>query len=196
VNQNQSAVIATEPKQNGAPPGPALVIATQSLPLQRRVGPLAWTALQHLALRSDRTDQGWAVAVGVRDIAAGLGVTKDTAARAISVLVNNGLVRRGRVQSPSGHRRSGYLLCLPPPIRLIAKPTHPQLRKDANPCAGPLSRFRVQARQGERRAVETATNAQGPPATFDPRPGDRSAPPRTSPRGEQFASLGDGAEMP
>jgi hypothetical protein len=88
------------------------------------MGPLAWTALQHLALTSQRTDQGWAVAVGVREIAAGLGVTKDTAARAISVLVDSGLVSRGRIKIPGGHPRSGYVLNLPSPIRLIDWPIH------------------------------------------------------------------------
>jgi hypothetical protein len=123
VNQDQPAGISAEAKQDGAPPQ-ALVIAADSLPWPRRVGPLAWTALQHLALSSHRTDEGWAVAVGVRDIAAGLGVTKDTAARAISVLLDSGLVSRGRVEVPGGQPRSGYLLHLPSPVRLIDWPIH------------------------------------------------------------------------
>jgi hypothetical protein len=102
-----------------------LVIAAESLPWPRRVGPLAWTALQHLALSSHHTDQGWAVAVGVRDIAVGLGVTKDTVARAVSTLVDTGLVSRGRVRTRGGQPRSGYLLHLPHPIRLIAAPHVP-----------------------------------------------------------------------
>jgi hypothetical protein len=124
MNPNQPASSVTEMK-NGASRAPALVIAAESLPWQRRVGPLAWTAFQHLALSSHHTDQGWAVAVGVRDIAGGLGITKDTAARAVSTLLNTGLVSRGRVQTPGGRRCSGYLLHLPQPIRLIAAPRVP-----------------------------------------------------------------------
>jgi hypothetical protein len=122
VNLNEPAGSGIETKHNGAPPGPVLVIAGESLPWRRRVGPLAWTALQHLALSSHHTDQGWAVVAGVRDIAVGLGVTKDTAARAVLILIDTGLVSRARVQTLEGRRRSGYLLHLPQAIRLVANP--------------------------------------------------------------------------
>ena len=118
-----------QPKQPGESvtdgdrwPRPALVIASESLLWQRRLTPRAWTALQHLALRSRRTQQGWAAAVGVRDVAAGIGVTKDTAARVISVLVTAGLVTRQPVEMTGGSRRSGYLLHLPRAMRLIDDP--------------------------------------------------------------------------
>jgi hypothetical protein len=125
MTPNQPARCVTGTKQNAASRSPALVIAAESLLWRRRVGPLAWTALQHLALSSHRTDQGWAAAIGVRDVAAGLGVTKDTAARAISTLVDTGLVSRGRVETPAGRRCSDYLLHLPQPMRLIAAPRVP-----------------------------------------------------------------------
>jgi hypothetical protein len=60
--------------------------------------------------------------VGVRDVAGGIGVTKDTAARAISVLVTAGLVTRQPVEKTGGSRRSGYLLHLPRTMRLIDDP--------------------------------------------------------------------------
>jgi DNA-binding MarR family transcriptional regulator len=99
-----------------------LVIGNESLLWQRRLTPRAWTALQHLALCSRRTEHGWAAAVGVRDVAAGIGVTKDTAARAISALVTAGLVTRQPVEKTGGSRRSGYLLHLPRTVRLIDDP--------------------------------------------------------------------------
>jgi MarR family len=102
----------------------ALVITAAHPPWYQRLGPLAWTALQHLALNSHRTDQGRSAAVGVRDVAAGLGVTKDTAARAISQLVSTGLVTRERVEVPGGHQRSGYLLHLPDSMSLIDGHSH------------------------------------------------------------------------
>jgi hypothetical protein len=46
------------------PVAPVLVAYPDSGPLRRRLGPLAWVALEHLALSSHRTDQGWAAPVG------------------------------------------------------------------------------------------------------------------------------------
>ena len=95
---------------------PALVIGSDSLVWQQRLTPRAWATLQHLALRSRRTQQGWTAAVGVRDVAAGIGVTKDTAARAVARLVSVGLVTREQVKVPDGCCRSGYSLHLPEPM--------------------------------------------------------------------------------
>jgi hypothetical protein len=89
---------------------------------RRHLGPLGWTVLQHLALNSRSTDRGWVVGVGVRHIAAGLGVTKDTAAHWVSALVAAGLVSLGRVPGLGGRQRSGYLLHLLEPMRLIDRP--------------------------------------------------------------------------
>jgi hypothetical protein len=84
VNKNQSAVGATTTNlKSAAALGPELLITTESLPWRRQLGPLGWTVLQHLALSSHFSDRGWTVGVGVRDIATGLGVTKDTAARGV-----------------------------------------------------------------------------------------------------------------
>jgi hypothetical protein len=112
----------SKPGDTPSAAAPALVIAPGSQPWAQRLGPLAWTTLQHLALASQATDNGRAAAVGVRDIAAGIGVTKDTAARAVSALINGGLVIRGRVESTGGGRRSGYLLRLPETLSLIDSP--------------------------------------------------------------------------
>ncbi len=101
----------------------ALVATEESLALRRRLGPLAWSTLQHMALGSHRTERGWAVPMGVRDIAAGIAVTKDTAARAVSRLTRAGLVTRTQVEVLGGGRRSGYLLALPDSLRLIGSPT-------------------------------------------------------------------------
>ena len=72
----ESGGTATTPHRR--PDGPALLIVAGGLSLARQLGPLPWTALQHLAFASQPTNDGWAAAVGVRDIAAGIGVTKDT----------------------------------------------------------------------------------------------------------------------
>jgi hypothetical protein len=170
VTRNQSAESATRTNHNGAPPGPELLITAESLPWRQQLGPLGWTVLQHLALSCRSTDRGWAVAVGVRDIAAGLGVTKDTAARAVSALVAAGLVSRGRVPGPGGRQRSGYLLHLPEPMRLIDRPDqlHPsgveptgRPRKYISP---PIQRTHipyVETRAGgQRSTARTASNGE------------------------------------
>lgn len=100
------------------PGDPVLLIRAGGLAVARQIGPLPWTALQHLALASRPTDDGWAAATGVRDIACGIGVTKDTAARAVSTLISAGLLTRGPVESTSGRRRCGYLLRLPESVTL------------------------------------------------------------------------------
>jgi hypothetical protein len=93
--------------------GPTLLIGPQSRQWRRQLGPLAWAALEHLALASHRDHGAWAAPIGVRDLAAGLGVTKDTAARAVAVLAAAGLVARSRTQTHDGRHRSGYQLHLP-----------------------------------------------------------------------------------
>lgn len=117
---------AERPQPNVRPSvRPVLVIDADSQAWWRRTGPLAWTVLQHLALRAHHGEQGWTAPLGVRDIAAGLGVTKDTAARAIATLATAGLVTRGQVDRPQGGRRSGYVLHLPDPVRLVEVPANP-----------------------------------------------------------------------
>jgi hypothetical protein len=80
---------------------------------RRQLGALAWAALENLALAAHPSDQGWVAPVGVRDIARGIGVTKDTAARAVTILSSAGLVVFERVEGHEGRRRSGYRLRLP-----------------------------------------------------------------------------------
>jgi hypothetical protein len=108
---------------NGQHAASALVITSASVHLRRRLGPLAWMVLHHLALSCRRTEDGWVAAVGVRDIASGTGVTKDTAARAVSTLLRAGLVTRELIDC-NAKRRSGYQLHLPAEMWLIDCPGH------------------------------------------------------------------------
>jgi len=101
----------------------AIVMGPQSRTWRRRLGPLAWAALEHLALAAHPDHQGWAAPVGVRDIATGIGVTKDTAARAVTVLRAAGLVTLEQLDQSDGRRRTGYRLHLPEGIQLRACPT-------------------------------------------------------------------------
>ena len=104
-------------------PEAALVIGTDSRHWRRQLGPLAWAALEHLALAAHSDHHGWAAPLGVRDIAAGIGVTKDTAARAVTVLRTAGLVTLEQLDRSDGRRRSGYRLHFPDGIQLRACPS-------------------------------------------------------------------------
>lgn len=62
---------------------------------RRRVRPLAWTTFEELCLGAEIDADGRLRAlVGVRELAARLGVNKDTAARAVGVLTQHGIVER------------------------------------------------------------------------------------------------------
>lgn len=95
-----------------------LFISRQSEALRRELGPMAWAALEHLALAAHQNHGTWVAPVGVRDVAAGVGITNDTAARAVAALGAAGLVRLTRVETTDRTRRSGYELHLPQSIRL------------------------------------------------------------------------------
>lgn len=100
---------------------PALVLAP-GCAARGRVGPVPWVVFEALALAAERDDAGWIAALGVRDLAAGLGMNKDTAARAVTALTAAGLVTRERLADMAGGRRSGYRLCLPAGTELCPAP--------------------------------------------------------------------------
>jgi hypothetical protein len=118
--------------------GPVLRIAAESRVWRRQLGPMAWAALEHLALAAQPDEAGWVAPVGVRDVAAGLGVTKDTASRAVAALLAASLVTFERLDHIELPRRTGYRLHVPDGIQLEACPTGqdtplPQRRGDLCP---------------------------------------------------------------
>ena len=102
--------------------GWTLCIDPGSREWRRQLGVLAWAALEDLALSAHPSDQGWVAPVGVRDIARGIGVTKDTAARAVHILSSARLVVFERVAGRDGRPRSGYRLQLPDGIQVRPRP--------------------------------------------------------------------------
>jgi DNA-binding MarR family transcriptional regulator len=94
-------------------PALALFVSQESQALRRRLGPLAWLALETLALAAETRSGGWVAPCGVRGLAEDLGISKDTAARAVAKLLTAGLVTRERLASSDPARRSGYRLHLP-----------------------------------------------------------------------------------
>lgn len=118
-----------------------IVLDSASRAWRRRLGPLAWAVLEELAFMAHPTEHGWAAPVGVRDVGAGLGVTKDTAARAITTLRAAGLVTWTRIQGRNGGRRPGYHLHLPQGLTLQSCPT--------NQDTSSLTDWTASCRQGE-----------------------------------------------
>jgi len=118
---SEDSDMTTPPNNPGAESdsyGPTLLIGPQSRQWRRQLGPLAWAALEHLALAARPHQQAWAAPIGVRDAAAGLAITKDTAARALTTLAGAGLITRTRTETQDGRHRSGYLLHPPDGLAL------------------------------------------------------------------------------
>lgn len=179
LNPNEPAQPATDAGTEDAGVRPVLLLDTDSAAWYRKLGPLPWMALQHLALHAHRTDEGWAAPLGVRGLAAGIGVTKDTAARAITTLTAADLVSRQQVDTPPGRRRSGYLIHLPRSLRLIERPQEPD-RHPRPATACPDGEDRQTVPEGrrciphpeirpDRLLVRSAPTAAGPdtPAAWD-----------------------------
>ncbi len=99
-----------------------LVLTPASRAWRRRLGALAWAALEDLALAAHGSEQGWVAPVGVRAVASSIGVTKDTAARAIAALGAVEFVVLQRVEGRDGRHRSGYRLRLPDGLELRTCP--------------------------------------------------------------------------
>jgi len=106
----------------GIAAGSSLVVGPESGTWRRRLGAQAWSVLEQLALAAHHDGQGWAAPVGVRGLAQELGITKDTAARAVTALRVAGLVTLQEVERIDQRRRTGYRLHLPDGIQLYARP--------------------------------------------------------------------------
>ncbi|HEV3355033.1 MAG TPA: hypothetical protein VG076_19035, partial [Acidimicrobiales bacterium] len=82
--------------------------------IRRDLGPLAWIVLEELVLCADEEDGELRSALGVRELASALRISKDTAARALRRLVEARLVRRITSRSAAGRFAScHYVLRLP-----------------------------------------------------------------------------------
>lgn len=93
--------------------GRQLVLTDAAHGLRRRLGPTAWTVLEELLL--DAADgESLLVETHVRRIAEGVGISKDTAARALRHLIAQGVVTRssGRDVRSGCFGRSVYVLHL------------------------------------------------------------------------------------
>ena len=112
---------------------------------RRELGPLAWFVLEELALRALPGEAGVLSApAGVRDLAAALSVSKDTAARGVARLIDKHIVRREIQRDRAGRFGSSrYVLDLPTGLR----------REEREPIDEPRSPERSRPSPPRRRAT-------------------------------------------
>jgi DNA-binding transcriptional ArsR family regulator len=80
----------------------AVTIGAEAAAARRAVGPTAWCALEVLATTPAVDGEPWIVQSSVRDVAARVGVAKNTAQRALAVLRDAGLVTADQRRRDSG----------------------------------------------------------------------------------------------
>jgi hypothetical protein len=118
---------------------------------------LAWFVLEELALRAGAEGGAGVLSApaGVRDLAAALGISKDTAARGVARLIDKGVVRReierdraGRfgpsryvLELPTGLRRGEREPIDEPPSPERSRPSPPRRRATGKPPARPVSQL-------------------------------------------------------
>lgn len=92
----------------------AVTLGPAAPALRRRLGPLAWCALEVLCERATLTDRGLNTEVSVLALAGELGVANNTAHRALKALRSVGLVEHSQARASSGRfDTSSYRLTIP-----------------------------------------------------------------------------------
>jgi DNA-binding transcriptional MocR family regulator len=94
---------------------------------RRSLGPLSWAALEALVTDAHPSEDGGVVNTSVRQLAAHLGVAKNTAHRALVTLRDAGFLEPHQSRSTSGQFAAGaYRLTVAPSIlRPVAEPVAP-----------------------------------------------------------------------
>jgi DNA-binding IclR family transcriptional regulator len=108
-----------------------VLIGPAAAPLRRALPASAWSALECLVARSHLTANGRVVEIAVRDLAAEVGSSKNTAQRALATLAGAGLLTAEQTRRSDGTFRPGcYQLHLPtdvldqvPPRRTARRPS-------------------------------------------------------------------------
>ena len=99
----------------------SVVVAFEARALRRDLGPTSWMALEELLLRSTGPADACVARVSVRALAASLGLSKDTACRAIGRLRYAGLVRVTQQRTVAGiFDACTYVIAVPDCIALHA----------------------------------------------------------------------------
>lgn len=92
-----------------------VVHGAEAAVMRRRLGPTAWAVLEQLVAHSHGSTGTRVAAATVRSLACDLGVSKDTAARAVSRLRAAGIVTVEQARERSGaFATGGYRIDVPP----------------------------------------------------------------------------------
>jgi hypothetical protein len=99
----------------------SIVVAFEANALRRDLGPTSWMVLEELMLRSTGPVDACVASVSARVLAASLGLSKDTACRAIRRLRCAGLVTVAQQRTVAGIFDTGtYVIAVPDCITLNA----------------------------------------------------------------------------
>ena len=94
-----------------------VTLGPAAVEMRRRLGPVAWCALETIAEHSQPSADGACAAVSVRTIAAELGVADNTAHRALRRLVLADVVERRQARADHGRFTAGtYRLTIGPDV--------------------------------------------------------------------------------
>ena len=96
-----------------------IVVSPHARELRRRLGPTAWAVLEELLSASQGDARDCHSGATVRSLAADLGLSKDTVARALARLTAAGIVVAGQDRAPAGtFAAGGYRISVPDAIAL------------------------------------------------------------------------------
>jgi DNA-binding IclR family transcriptional regulator len=130
----------------------SVVLGPAAPAMRRRLGPLAWCALEALHELATVTDDGLIAEVSLETLAVELGVAKNTAHRALKALRGAGLIEHDQARAAAGlFDTSRYCLAVAADV-LARLPV-------AQPATAAPSRRRVRSAAGRRAAV--ASDAGG-----------------------------------
>lgn len=94
-----------------------IVLAAGSVEVRHQLGATAWVVFEQLLLESTSRGDVCEASVSVRSLAAQLGLSKDTVARAVTRLRRAGLVEASQSRAATGAFATGcYRLCVPDSI--------------------------------------------------------------------------------
>lgn len=93
--------------------------------LRRQLGPVAWAVLEELLAHAHGTDNGYEAAASVRSLAAILGLSKDTVARALGRLREAAIATAEQSRAPTGTFTAGTYRIIVPSCITFSAPTVP-----------------------------------------------------------------------
>ena len=116
----------------------SVVVSPYARELRRRLGPTAWTVLEELVSASQGDADDCYSTATVRSLAADLGLSKDTVARALVRLRTAGIIAARQDRRPAGTFATGlYRISIPGAIELL-QPEPPTTAATRPRAARPL----------------------------------------------------------